>query len=129
LKDEQAPSPRLQATTASAAASASDIEGTLRHMQEMTRIAEHEMHAVVLSCKRARRDMLASLLVGKPCTNTAAQANLASLYLLGRGVPQNIPKGVRFARMAAAQGVVRAQIALGISIMQLGPDQEGFRRR
>ena len=46
--------------------SASDIEGTLRHMQEMTRIAEHEMHAVVLSCKRARRDMLASLPARKP---------------------------------------------------------------
>jgi TPR repeat protein len=90
-------------------------------MQEMTRIAEHEMHAVVLSCKRARRDMLASLPAGKPCTNTAAQANLASLYLLGRGVPQNIPEGVRFARMAAAQGVVRAQIALGILYHAVGP--------
>jgi hypothetical protein len=35
-------------------------------MQGMTRIAEHEMHAVVLSCKRARRDMLASLPARKP---------------------------------------------------------------
>jgi hypothetical protein len=37
----------------SKAAGASDIEDTLQHMKEMTRIAENEMHAVVLSCKRA----------------------------------------------------------------------------
>jgi len=54
------------ATDGNMAASAGDIEGTLRHMQEMTRIAEHEMHAVVLSCKRARRDMLASLPARQP---------------------------------------------------------------
>jgi hypothetical protein len=42
-------------------ATVGDIEGTLRHMREMTRIAEHEMHAVVLSCKRARRQMLAAV--------------------------------------------------------------------
>ena len=30
----------------------------LRQMRELTRIAEHEMHEVILSCKRARRDML-----------------------------------------------------------------------
>jgi hypothetical protein len=54
------------ATNGNKVASAGDIEGTLRHMQEMTRIAEHEMHAVVLSCKRARRDMLASLPARKP---------------------------------------------------------------
>jgi hypothetical protein len=54
------------ATNGSKAATVGDIEGTLRHMREMTRIAEHEMHAVVLSCKRARRDMLASLPARKP---------------------------------------------------------------
>jgi len=54
------------ATDGNKPASAGDIEDTLRHMQEMTRIAEHEMHAVVLSCKRARRDMLASPLARKP---------------------------------------------------------------
>jgi TPR repeat protein len=59
--------------------------------------------------------------VSDTCTNTAPQANLASLYLLGPGVPQNIPEGVRFARMAAAQGVVRAQIALGILYHAVGP--------
>jgi hypothetical protein len=42
------------------------IEVTLRHMREMTRIAEHEIHAVVLSCKRARRQMLAALPAQKP---------------------------------------------------------------
>jgi hypothetical protein len=35
-------------------------------MREMTRIAEHEMHAVVLSCKRARRQMLAAMPARKP---------------------------------------------------------------
>jgi hypothetical protein len=35
-------------------------------MREMTRIAEHEMHEVVLSCKRARRQMLAGLPASKP---------------------------------------------------------------
>jgi hypothetical protein len=46
------------ATDANTAASVGDIKGTLRQMQEMTRIAEHEMHEVILSCKRARSDML-----------------------------------------------------------------------
>jgi hypothetical protein len=50
----------------SKAAGARDIEETLQHMKEMTLIAEHEMHAVVLSCKRARRDMLAALPARKP---------------------------------------------------------------
>jgi hypothetical protein len=54
------------ATNGNKVANPGDIEDTLRHMQEMTRIAEHEMHAVVLSCKRARRDMLASLPARKP---------------------------------------------------------------
>jgi hypothetical protein len=48
------------------AATTDDIEGTFRHMREMTRIAEHEMHAVVLSCKRARRQMLVGLSASKP---------------------------------------------------------------
>jgi hypothetical protein len=45
---------------------ASDIEDTLQHMKQMTRIAESEMHAVLLSCKRARRDMLALLSARQP---------------------------------------------------------------
>jgi hypothetical protein len=45
---------------------ANDIKGTLRQMREMTRIDEHEMHKVILSCKRARRDMLVSLPARKP---------------------------------------------------------------
>ena len=45
---------------------ANDIKGTLRQMRELTRIAEHEMHEVILSCKRARRDMLVSQPVRKP---------------------------------------------------------------
>jgi len=47
-------------------ASDKDIETTIRHLQEMTRSAEHEIHAVVLSCARARRQRLASLPARKP---------------------------------------------------------------
>jgi hypothetical protein len=54
------------ATNGNRAASTGEIEDTLRDMQEMTRIAKHEMHAVVLACKRARRSMLASLPATKP---------------------------------------------------------------
>jgi hypothetical protein len=43
-----------------------DIETTLRHMREMTTIAEREMHSVVLSCKRARKQMLAGSPARKP---------------------------------------------------------------
>ncbi len=46
--------------------SARDIEKTLRLLRQMTRNAEHELHAVLLSCARARRQMLASLPVRKP---------------------------------------------------------------
>ena len=46
-----------------------DMETTIRHMREMTKNAEHEIHAIVLSCKRARQHMLAALQVLKdlPC--------------------------------------------------------------
>jgi hypothetical protein len=47
-------------------ASSQDVQATLRNMREMTRIAEHEMHAVVLACKRARGQMLAKLPASKP---------------------------------------------------------------
>ncbi len=47
-------------------ASADDISGTARHVRELTRVAEHEMHEVVLSCTRARRQALRSLPAVKP---------------------------------------------------------------
>jgi hypothetical protein len=53
-------------TDASKMASVGDIKGMLRQMREMTRIAEHEMHEVILSCKRARRNALVSLPARKP---------------------------------------------------------------
>jgi hypothetical protein len=43
-----------------------DIEVTLRQMTRLTRIAETEIHAVVLSCTRARRQMLAASPARKP---------------------------------------------------------------
>ena len=43
-----------------------ELNKMLRHLHEMTRIAEHEIHAVVLSCTRARRQMLARLPMKKP---------------------------------------------------------------
>ena len=54
------------ATDKTKAATLKDMETTLRHMREMTKNTEHEMHAIVLSCKRARKHMLAALPATKP---------------------------------------------------------------
>ncbi len=54
------------ATDETKAATDTDMEKTLRHMREMTKNAEHEMQAIVLSCTRARRQMLAGLSTTKP---------------------------------------------------------------
>ncbi len=35
-----------------------ELQGTLRNMKELTQIAEKEIHAVVLSCVRARREAM-----------------------------------------------------------------------
>ena len=43
-----------------------DMETTLRHMREMTKNAEHEMHAIVLACARARKQMLAGMPTTRP---------------------------------------------------------------
>jgi hypothetical protein len=43
-----------------------DIAETLGHLREFTRIAEHEMHDLVLSCVRARRQMLQTMPAAKP---------------------------------------------------------------
>jgi len=43
-----------------------EIPGTLGQMRELTRIAEHEVHELVLSCTRARRQMLETMPAGKP---------------------------------------------------------------
>ena len=43
-----------------------DMETTLRHMREMTKNAEHEMHAIVMACARARKQMLAGVTTRKP---------------------------------------------------------------
>ena len=42
------------------------METTLRLLREMTKNAEHEMHAIVLSCKRARKLMLSGRPAKKP---------------------------------------------------------------
>jgi hypothetical protein len=47
-------------------AAPADIAVTLGHLREFTRIAEHEMHELVLSCTRARRQMLRALPVARP---------------------------------------------------------------
>ena len=38
--------------------SAQNIAGTLGHLRKLTRIVEHEMHELVISCTRTRRDSL-----------------------------------------------------------------------
>jgi hypothetical protein len=42
------------------------IAVTLRHFRELTRIAEHEIHEALLSCTRARRQMVRALPTTKP---------------------------------------------------------------
>lgn len=42
------------------------IDATLRHLRELTRIMETEIHEAVLSCTRARRQMLDGILTDKP---------------------------------------------------------------
>jgi hypothetical protein len=42
------------------------VETTLQRMREMTKIAEHEIHAVVLACTRARKQMMPGTLRTRP---------------------------------------------------------------
>jgi hypothetical protein len=57
---------RMRAMFAAVRDFVNDEETTLRHMREMTKNAEHAMHTVLLSCKRARRQMLAEMPASKP---------------------------------------------------------------
>ena len=43
-----------------------DIKATHRHLREMTRNAEHEIHAIVIACRIARKKMLAGSPAHKP---------------------------------------------------------------
>jgi len=43
-----------------------EVETTFNHLRELTRIMEKEIHEAVLSCTRARRQMLKSALTEKP---------------------------------------------------------------
>jgi hypothetical protein len=43
-----------------------DMETTLRHMREMTKSAEHEVHTIVMACTRARKQMLARMPTKRP---------------------------------------------------------------
>jgi hypothetical protein len=54
------------ASNPSKPATPADIAATLGHLREFTRIAEHEMHELVLCCARARRQMLQMMPVTKP---------------------------------------------------------------
>lgn len=47
-------------------APANEIEVTLRHIRDTTRIAEHEMHEIVLACQRARRQFLQTAPLPRP---------------------------------------------------------------
>jgi len=47
-------------------ATSAALQTTLKNMREMTRISEDEMHVVVLACKRARGQLLATLPASKP---------------------------------------------------------------
>ena len=43
-----------------------DLTGTLKNVQELSGIAEKELHAVVLACQQARRQMLSTVTGDKP---------------------------------------------------------------
>ena len=47
-------------------ASKQDVVRILREVRELSRIAEKELHALVLSCTRARQQVLATIAVNKP---------------------------------------------------------------
>ena len=47
-------------------ASEQDLVRTLKEVRELSRIAEKELHALVLSCTRARQQVLATIAVDKP---------------------------------------------------------------
>jgi hypothetical protein len=42
------------------------VETTVRRIREMTKIAEHEIHAIVLACTRARKQMMAGTPIVRP---------------------------------------------------------------
>jgi hypothetical protein len=52
---------RERAEDATKPAEPADIAVTLSHFRDLTRVAEHEMHETVLSCTRARRQMMKAL--------------------------------------------------------------------
>ena len=43
-----------------------EVAVTLGHFRELTRIAEHELHEAVLSCSRARRQLLQAMSIKRP---------------------------------------------------------------
>ena len=53
---------------ASQPASVASIAETIRHFQQMTRIAETEINVVIQSCKRARAHALETLPMERPTT-------------------------------------------------------------
>jgi hypothetical protein len=48
------------------AVTADDIAQTRRHIRELTKVGEREIHEIVLSCTRARRQLLNSVPTTKP---------------------------------------------------------------
>ena len=57
---------RVLAADEAKAAARSEIVQALRHTRELTRISEHEIHAAVLACTRARRQLLQHQPAPKP---------------------------------------------------------------
>ena len=57
---------QVLADDASKPAEPGEIAVTIHQFRELTRIAEHEMHEVVLSCTRARRQMMPTLPARRP---------------------------------------------------------------
>jgi hypothetical protein len=51
---------------ASQPASVASITETIKHFQQMSRIAEHEINVVIQSCKKARAQVMETLPMGRP---------------------------------------------------------------
>ena len=54
------------ATSPAQPASVSSIAETIKHFQQMSRIAEHEINVVIQTCKKARAQTLETLPMGRP---------------------------------------------------------------
>ncbi len=96
-------------------------------------LADGEMGAALAAYRggdwAVARDKFLTLAEGG---DALAQHNLGTLYVVGKGVPQDYGKAVNWYRKAASQGFVDAQYALGLMYADgyiLSPDGDSLARK